>query len=271
MDIAREYYRPLIYESWVKNAENYQAEVQQREGWKGVVDKIVRVLRKLGAWVDDDAFPKQVAFFVIMGGFVRLEHGEEVAVTASEFFHAFKEGTNFPLTSTPRPVAGPVGKEGIAGAIIATESKSHPTVGLDEKHGHESGMVIGEMQLSPDARTNGEGRKTTEKSPIGIKISDIRDKGKSSVLAKLIIFGQVGWMLLQLIGRRVSLLPMTLLERQTLIHIVIAVIIFWFWFHKPLDVGEPIVLALDATPKQNSSWSDRPERFQLKGIRQYID
>lgn len=172
----------------------------------------MKVLRKLGAWVDDDAFPKQVAFFVIMGGFVRLENGEEVAVTASEFFHAFKEGTIFPVTSTPPPVAGPVEKEGIEGGIVATETKSHPVIGLDEKHGHETGMVICEMQLSPDTITDGEGRKTTEKSPIGIKISDILDKSRSSVLAKLIIFVQVGWMLLQLVGRRVSLLPMTLLE-----------------------------------------------------------
>lgn len=35
-------------------------------------------------------------------------------------------------------------------------------------------------------------------------------------------------------------------------------------------MGEPIVLALDATPKQNSNWSYRPERFQSKGLRQYI-
>lgn len=101
---------------------------------------------------------------------------------------------------------------------------------------------------------------------VTIGIDDILDKGKASVLTKLIICGQVGWMVLQLIGRQASGFSMTLIELDTLIHILIAAIVYWLWWHKPLDVCEPILLDISVTGKMESEWSERPPHFKSEGV-----
>ncbi|KAL0639052.1 hypothetical protein Q9L58_001934 [Maublancomyces gigas] len=275
---ARELHRALIYESWVKKSDHekamreeqertpsdWQADVQveQRKWWERVQDKLDEQLKAMGLWIDDDAFPKEVAFFVIMKGFVWSKDGEDVPVTASEFFHAFKEGKIAPIKRKPGPTTGADRKNNktvMTTRTGAIGAKPSPVAGPDGKHG----MIykITGFTTIPVAG----------KDVIGIKINDVLDKGKSSVLSKLIICGQVGWMVLQLIGRQVLRLPMTLIELHTLIHIGIAVIRFWLWWYKPLDVGEPIVLDMEFTKQEDREWSVRPERFKSQGIGCFID
>lgn len=240
----------------------------QNPWWRGVRDKLVKLLQAMGVWIDDDAFPKEVAYFVIMKGFVRKVDGKEVPVTAFQFFHAFKEGKIIAINPGSRPVDP---NDGTKGTIVTVKPGPRPIVTFDEKHQNQDMMVITETEPLPDASFVKKDGNLGTKPIIHLKISDVRDKGKSSVLAKLIICGQVGWMVLQLIGRRVSQLPMTLLELHTLIHIIIAVIIFWLWWYKPLDVGEPIVLDMHVPTQEDPKWSVRPKRFQSTGIRQVID
>jgi hypothetical protein len=58
----------------------------------------------------------------------------------------------------------------------------------------------------------------------------IRDKSKADVLAKTLVLFQVGWMVIQVIGRKISDLPITLLEIHTLVHVVCALIMYLLWF-----------------------------------------
>lgn len=269
---TRQLHRALIYQSWEKRRTTTRPSAEKKKGWRRVTNVFVVWLEWMGVWVDYEAFPKEVAFFVIMKGFVRLEGDKEVPVTAFEFFHAFKQGTIVAVYPTRPPVGGgPDKKDKLEAGIVAAETNPLPPYGWCEKDPNEGSMAITKVQPSPDHWKDRKYGETPSVPVIKIKISDVRDKGKSSVLAKLIICGQVAWMVLQLLGRRVSRLPMTLLELHTLIHIMIAVIMFWLWWYKPLDVGEPIVLALGAPPTNDEQWSERPQRFQSTGMRNFID
>lgn len=77
-------------------------------------------------------------------------------------------------------------------------------------------------------------------SPITRK--DIVDKGKASIIAKCLVCAQVSWLMIQLIARKASGLPISLIELHVVIHILIAAVLYGFWWNKPMDVGEPIKL-----------------------------
>lgn len=192
--------------SWVKDA------------WK-------ELLFQMGFGIDVDAFPKEVAFFVAMGGYVRRgSDGRNIPVTAIQFFHAFKEGT------------------------IDTADR------------------IKARALKAESGIKGKGKDTTRVPTTEINLNDIEDKGKTSVLAKTIICGQVGWLVLQLLGRRIAGLTMPLIELHTLIHILIAALTYWFWWHKPLDVHEPIVIDMKVPERMELVWDKRPAHFETVGI-----
>jgi hypothetical protein len=73
----------------------------------------------------------------------------------------------------------------------------------------------------------------------------IQDKGKADSVAKTLICLQILWMVAQVIGRKISGLPVTLLEIHVLIQVIFTTVIHLFWWNKPLDVSEPIVLPAD--------------------------
>lgn len=52
-----------------------------------------------------------------------------------------------------------------------------------------------------------------------IPVGDIADKSKANTLAKFLVVLQASWMLLQVIGRLVARLPVTLLEVNTVAHV----------------------------------------------------
>jgi hypothetical protein len=65
----------------------------------------------------------------------------------------------------------------------------------------------------------------------------IKDKSKSDSFAKAIVCVQATWMLLQTLARPLQHLPVTLLEVNTLAHVVAAVIMYGLWWYKPQNVG----------------------------------
>lgn len=73
----------------------------------------------------------------------------------------------------------------------------------------------------------------------------IEDKGKADFLAKLLVCVQVSWMIIQSVARKLTDLPVTLLEIHVIMHALCAVAMYGFWFHKPLDVKEQIPLTND--------------------------
>ncbi|KAF8249157.1 hypothetical protein K440DRAFT_223437 [Wilcoxina mikolae CBS 423.85] len=72
----------------------------------------------------------------------------------------------------------------------------------------------------------------------------ITDKAKADGLAKMVVCAQAFWFVIQGIGRVASRLPIPLLELHTIMHVLCAVLMYWFWWYKPLDVRYPIVLSL---------------------------
>jgi len=70
----------------------------------------------------------------------------------------------------------------------------------------------------------------------------INDKSKADSITKALVCTQAGWFILQLIGRLADHLPITLLEINTLGHVICAFVLYGLWWEKPLNIVEPIVL-----------------------------
>ena len=75
-----------------------------------------------------------------------------------------------------------------------------------------------------------------------ISKEDIVDKSKADNLSKMISLGQALWMLAQIVGRLIVDLPVTLLEVNTLAHVMCALLIYILWWDKPKLINEPTVL-----------------------------
>lgn len=215
-----------------------------KKWWDRVKNIFIKPLMAMGVWVDAKAFPMEAAFLVIMGSYV---YSNNETVAAAEFFRAFREGKTVPIQRNRRPVRVDMDDT----TNTATET---PATGIMPS------PIAGPSGLT-DTTTK---TATTEPKPsiIEVNINDVLDKSKSSALATLIICRQVGWMVLQLLGRRVSRLPITLIELHTPIHILVEVIRLWIWWYKPRDVFERVVLDTTFTGQRNASWSTRPECFQ---------
>jgi len=76
---------------------------------------------------------------------------------------------------------------------------------------------------------------------------NIKDKGKADSVSKALVSIQILWMVIQCIGRKVAGLPITLLEIHVMIQISYAVVVYFCWWDKPLDVAQPITLPVDVT------------------------
>ncbi|KAG7006666.1 hypothetical protein G7Y79_00013g034380 [Physcia stellaris] len=76
----------------------------------------------------------------------------------------------------------------------------------------------------------------------GVQEEDIEDRSKADALAKLVVCVQAAWFMTQCIGRIASGLPITLLELNVFGHSVCALVIYLFWWSKPLDVRQPMLI-----------------------------
>ena len=80
-----------------------------------------------------------------------------------------------------------------------------------------------------------------------IEEKGILDKNKSDGLSKLLACVQAAWMIVEVIGRRIGGLQVTLLEINTLAHVFCALIIYVVWWHKPQLVRKPATFDGDWT------------------------
>ncbi|KAF8242191.1 hypothetical protein K440DRAFT_566040, partial [Wilcoxina mikolae CBS 423.85] len=78
----------------------------------------------------------------------------------------------------------------------------------------------------------------------------ISDKAKADGLLKLVVCFQAIWFVAQGVGRAAAHLPIPLLELHTIMHVLCAVPMYIFWWHKPLDVRYPIFLNLMDTEEK---------------------
>lgn len=70
------------------------------------------------------------------------------------------------------------------------------------------------------------------------------DKGKADMVAKFLVCVQALWMMVNCLCRKISGLPVTLIELNVVVHVLCAVSIYGFWLMKPHDAG----LAISLTP-----------------------
>ncbi|KIM25422.1 hypothetical protein M408DRAFT_210645 [Serendipita vermifera MAFF 305830] len=70
--------------------------------------------------------------------------------------------------------------------------------------------------------------------------AELKDKGKSDGLTKLIILVQTSWFIIQCIARGTQSLPLTELEVVTLAYAMLNFFIYMFWWNKPRNVECPI-------------------------------
>lgn len=67
--------------------------------------------------------------------------------------------------------------------------------------------------------------------PLYVPGAIIDDKGKANLIQKSLVLLQVTWMATQCITRRAYGLPLTLLEIHTMVHVVCAIVMYFFWFY----------------------------------------
>lgn len=73
----------------------------------------------------------------------------------------------------------------------------------------------------------------------------ITAKSKADQLAKGLVCFQAVWMIIQSIARRIDGLPVTLLELNTLAHVLCATFMYGIWWWKPQNVNDPLEIALE--------------------------
>ncbi|KAL8372196.1 hypothetical protein RB595_001813 [Gaeumannomyces hyphopodioides] len=72
--------------------------------------------------------------------------------------------------------------------------------------------------------------------------AEIEDKSKANGLAKAMVLLRATWMLIQVLGRLAARLPATLVEVNTVAHVLCAFAMYVFWWHKPLLPREPLII-----------------------------
>ncbi|RPB21473.1 hypothetical protein L211DRAFT_869976 [Terfezia boudieri ATCC MYA-4762] len=75
-----------------------------------------------------------------------------------------------------------------------------------------------------------------------IPLESIQDHSKADDLAKILVIMQASWIIIDCISRTISQLPLTLLEVNTVAHVLCAFAIYALWWDKPLNVFVPTVL-----------------------------
>ena len=100
-----------------------------------------------------------------------------------------------------------------------------------------------------------------------ITVEEIEDRSKADAFSKTIALGQTLWFVAQCLARTPQHLELTLIELLTLSLAVLNGLMYFLWWHKPLDVRCPVrvyLLPADASNESNESnvpISDPPSVF----------
>ena len=87
-----------------------------------------------------------------------------------------------------------------------------------------------------------------------VTAEEIKDRSKADGFSKTIALGQTLWFVAQCIARRAQHLDLTLIELLTLSLAVLNGVMYFLWWHKPLDVRCPVrVYLLDKSYTPNMS------------------
>lgn len=192
-----------------------------------------KALRK--AWRESDKIPinskhildMQVAFFVVMGGFV-VDEEELIPFDAEIDPTLFQRMKQSPGLWKPKAFIR-FWKDGIRPKFI-------PPRPHNPRNRCRAILTPSGFRKYLDSGFIHE--KTFDKA-------EIDDKCKANMLSKFLAGGQALWLVAECVVRWKSGLPLTLLEIHVLIQVVRTALIYGFWWEKPLDVNEPIVIRLE--------------------------
>ena len=73
-----------------------------------------------------------------------------------------------------------------------------------------------------------------------ITVEEIKDRSKADEFSKTITAGQTSWFVAQCLARTAQHLDLTLVELLTLSLAVLNGVMYFLWWHKPLDVRCPV-------------------------------
>ncbi|KAK3503321.1 hypothetical protein B0T13DRAFT_456962 [Neurospora crassa] len=108
-----------------------------------------------------------------------------------------------------------------------------------------TGTLRTRLTLTPEALRFLKGKGLEHLIPVPPRES-IDDKSKGSTFAKALVCFQTSWFCIGCVNRFAQGLSISLLELNTLGHALCTLFIYAMWWHKPLDVGEPEKVSLDA-------------------------
>jgi hypothetical protein len=104
-------------------------------------------------------------------------------------------------------------------------------------------------------------------TPECLNNDDIADRSKADSLGKLLVCMQALWLVINCIARKASGKPTTLVELNVIVHVVVAVIVYALWWHKPLAVAVPTLLQRAyATEHPSESFAEHDRKMVEPGL-----
>lgn len=203
-------------------------------------------------------FDTRVGYYAVMGGFIIPN--EEAMISTQTVVTGEAEGELIVASTSSKPEPEPEPKVELenGGEESREESSANDTMAANsssvssDKQNEEAGNDI---DTSSESAISDLGpNKPLTLTPHGvlqvakwgklprITSAEVQDKSNASALAKLLVFWQAFWMIVQVIGRAAHHLPVTLLELHTVLHAVCAVAMYFTWWAKPVDVECPTLV-----------------------------
>ena len=97
-----------------------------------------------------------------------------------------------------------------------------------------------------------------------VTVEEIEDRSKADGFSKTIALGQTSWFVAQCFARRAQHLDLTPVELLTLSLAVLNGVMYFLWWHKPLDVRCPVrVYLLDKSNEPNEPHEPEVEADHL--------
>lgn len=103
---------------------------------------------------------------------------------------------------------------------------------------------------------------------VAISEEEVLDRSKGDGLGKLILVFQTLWFVTQYLGRWIDHLPRSQLEVMTLAYAILAVVVYFLWWHKPLNVRCPIVVS-KVHPPPSTAHPPSPSAHPAPSIARY--
>ena len=84
---------------------------------------------------------------------------------------------------------------------------------------------------------------------------DIKGRNKADHYAEVVACMQASWLVIQCIGRTIQHLPISALELTTTVFVLNALLVYYLWWNKPLDVQVPTVVHVESkTDEELHEW-----------------